>query len=215
MGGAMSGGHNRTHGTTTQTVKLDIFELGRGFLKGSKRMYCKWNNGASISIIRDDEHLMRLEYWYTDRKTGKREKIKQYVELSWQDGRFGGKYAYFLCPLCAKRVQFLYFEGKYFKCRKCGKLNYPSQQIAKGLDEAIFNLHKAANKISPALSEFTPFDLLKYKPSRPHGMHQRKFNKLMADFRQAQIEYNKYFIAEAISEFPHLKQRLEGGEPGE
>lgn len=214
----MSGGHNRTHGTITQTIKLDSFEVGRGFLKSAKRLYCKWSNGASITIFRDDkepERPMRLEYLYTDRKTGKQERIKQYVKLCWQDGRFGGKYAYFICPLCAKRVQYLYFEGKHFKCRECGKLNYPSQQIAKGLDEAIFNLQKAANRISPTLSEFTPFDLLKYKPSRPHGMHQRKFDRLMADFRQTQREYNKHFIAEAIAEFPHLKKRLEGGEPGE
>jgi len=218
MGGVMSGGHNRTHGTITQTIKLDSFEVGRHFLKSAKRLYCKWTNGASITIFRDakePERLMRLEYVYTDRKTGKQERIKQYVELCWQDGKFGGKYAYFLCPICEKRVQFLYFEGKHFKCRECGKLNYPSQQVGKGLTEAIFNLQQAAIRINPALESYSPADLLGYIPHKPHGMHQKKFDRLMVDFRQAQREYNQHFITEAFEAFPSLKKRMEGGEPGE
>ena len=211
MGGVMSGGHNRTHGTITATFKHDSIELGRDFLKGTKRMYCKWGSNASITIFRDDERLMHLEYLYTDRKAGKQEKIKQYVELFWQDGKFGGKYAYFLCPICEKRVQFLYFEGKHFKCRECGKLNYPSQQVGKGLTEAIFNLQQAAIRINPALESYTPADLVGYIPHKPYGMHNSRFNKLLGDFIKAQREYERCFCAEAIKAFPHLK----GGEPGE
>lgn len=43
---------------------------------------------------------------------------------------YGGYRYYFKCPLCTKRMRFLYFaENSIFLCRKCLNLSYESQRL--------------------------------------------------------------------------------------
>lgn len=64
-----------------------------------------------------------LSYTYNDK-----ESIRLDISVVCSFPHYGGKRYWFLCPRCGRKVAFLY-GGKYFWCRKCQNLSYPTQQM--------------------------------------------------------------------------------------
>ena len=94
------------------------------------------------------------------------------VTLSWTDCQFGGRRAWFLCPLgrergepCGRRVSRLYLTGSgVLTCRHCARLGYGSDHV----EDRLRPLHKA-QKILRGLGGSGR--LADGFPPRPKGMH--------------------------------------------
>jgi hypothetical protein len=217
MGGILSGNHaSRTHGTTANTIQLDSFAVGREFKKrqGERRLKVTWDNGNNLFIYRDDERFedrIRIVY-RVNPNTDDEKQINEISALIWQERNFGGKCAYFLCPFCGKRVQILYLERDYFKCRVCAKLNYTSQQIAHGLDEKMYRLMKAALPLG--LAGIAPYYLLTehFVPKKPRGMHGKTYSKLIRAYWDALDAYEAQFKADAEAILKRPIQTTDSGD---
>jgi hypothetical protein len=178
MGGHGSG-RRPTYGKsdTDDATPLDILKLVRsGLLVPGRSFLWQWTRGgrevAAIEI-RLAEQTVKL--CYRKRSTG--EAIEQGVHLASTPCRFGGKRTWFTCPQCARRVAVLYCPGKYFACRTCCELGYPSQKEDVG-DRAM----RQADKIRKRLG--WPAGFAHGLGSKPKGMHWRTYHRLM-------VEYNR------------------------
>lgn len=61
---------------------------------------------------------------------GKRKEHSYIIPVDKLACNYGGFRYFFKCPLCKKRMRFLYFpQQSVFLCRKCLNLSYPSQQL--------------------------------------------------------------------------------------
>ena len=70
-----------------------------------------------------ENRSITLSYTYNDK-----ENIRFEIPVVCSFPHYGGKRYWFLCPRCGRKVAFLY-SGKYFWCRKCQNLSYPTQQM--------------------------------------------------------------------------------------
>lgn len=86
---------------------------------------------------------------------------------------------YFVCPVCAKRVRFLYECSPWqYKCRTCIPANYSCQQMPR--------YQWAATKIMRILSELdvdtenfeNMLEIIKFEPERPaYKMSEEEFER--------------------------------------
>jgi hypothetical protein len=122
-----------------------------------------------------------VELCFHKRSTG--ELIEQWVQLESTPCRFGGQRLWFICSRCARRVAVLYCPAKYFACRTCCELAYPSQKEDVG-DRSM----RQAGKIRKRLG--WPAGFAHGLGSKPKGMHWRTYNRLMTEHnRLAMISY--------------------------
>jgi hypothetical protein len=118
--------------TTDHQKKIDIRKWKRqGLLSEGKRNW-NWVNDegeevAKISVETQPSQIL-LRYNAVER-SGKSEQIEDSIFLDQTNGGRGWKRSWFLCPGCGKRVAILYLRWKYFRCRHCLGLTYPSQKI--------------------------------------------------------------------------------------
>ena len=101
---------------------------------------------------------------------------------------------YFLCPECGKRVRYLYRKDVGYLCRKCAGLNYESQQKS-GSEELIRKMrYIVEKKLEYTYWEKEYPDLfimdLMCMP-KPRYMRWAKYNRLMQELRELQLEYLK------------------------
>jgi hypothetical protein len=132
-----------------------------------------WSRGGaecgSISLeIRDGR--IHLAYEYSS-QTQKSEAVEQTILLTRTSCHFGGSRIWLVCPKCLTRVAALYAPWKYFLCRHCYRLTYPSQ-----LESASYRLMRKARKIRERLGADN--NLFMPVIAKPKGMHWQTFVRL-------------------------------------
>ena len=86
----------------------------------------------------------------------------------------GGLRHWFTCPQCGKRVAVLYAPGRYFACRRCGGLGYPTQKEGAG--------DRAANRADRIPKRLRwEAGILNGDAGKPKGMHWRTLCRLKAE----------------------------------
>jgi hypothetical protein len=118
--------------TTDDQIRIDIREWKRkGVLSEGKRTL-NWVNdeGKTFAAISVETQPYRVVLRYNAQEpSGKSEPIQDPISLDQTNGGPGWKRLWFLCPGCGKRVAILYLGWKYFRCRHCLGLVYPSQKV--------------------------------------------------------------------------------------
>lgn len=110
---------------------------------------------------------------------------------------------WFRCPVavrgaaCGRRVAIIYGAGKYFGCRHCYRLAYPST-CENAADRALAKHQALKMRLggSPALP--APF------PPKPKGMHAKTYTRLFWEAHRLELEY----LARVGAETTHLGQML-------
>lgn len=150
-------GLNKTHESTIKYAMLDSFNCR------------KYLNGEKIGFSLYDE-VYQLDYSEIENNYNSKDSPKR---------------LYFLCPLLGESVRYLYYKGKSFICRNCGKHNYPIQQTVKGQKLYKKQITKALKQLKYDY-KFAPFDLVYIRPHRPLYMHKLKYKKYMERLRHYQ-----------------------------
>lgn len=178
MGGYGSGQWYRygtKHDTTEGKLPLDVRILHRkGLLERGFTFTSRWwrgsdpERGSSISGV-VGVHGVVLFYRHRNRD-GEWEDIRQPVSLEWTRCHYGGERPWWTCPACRRRVAVLFAAGKYFACRHCYDLVYPSQN--EGLrDRTLRKAQKIREKLGGSGSMVEPF------PDKPKGMHWKTYRR--------------------------------------
>jgi len=154
----------------------------------------RWTDGGNIGVTL---YLDRLKVFYGVTHDGRREEICEAIHFDTVANNYGGQRYYFLCPYCGRRCRILYMYRLHFKCRTCARLNYYSQRVTKGSDEAAYKMMRLIREkfgveksLSPAEAEF-------YRPDRPKGMHWETYSRLMLKLMELQDQYSRAWIAKA------------------
>ncbi len=163
-------------GFVSNYLSLDVNELNRkSVLRHSQVATISWGESDNSIKIRMKDAYLVLEYNRTIR--GESEDIYEQVQLEWTDCHFGGQRRWFLCPgikyedHCGKRVRKLYVAGKYFVCRHCYELVYPSQYETYH-DRMMRKARNIRLRLGGSLSLTEPF------PKKPKGMHWKTYFRL-------------------------------------
>ena len=177
MGGRGSGRRSSYSGKleTNDSMPLDIRKIKRkGLLEPGRSFSWQWTVNdrpvAGISVRVDFDRSLALSY--SIRRTG--EVIEQRVQTQTSPCNLGGERHWFTCPRCSKRVAVLYAPGRYFACRQCGGLGYPTQKEGLG-DRA----STRADKIRTRLG--WEGGIMNGEGLKPKGMHWKNFQRLKAE----------------------------------
>lgn len=190
-----SGGDNKTHGQIERADRIDSFEAGKaegwGMVLASR--------GDKILPLRcyrcglDGREFVELSYpgsqW------------RDTLELSRVRSGFGGSRAFWLCPICGRRVRFLYFKDRRFVCRECAKLNYRSQQRTRdSINHYRDGLKLARERLGWVPPGYIcPMDFPYLTPPRPRYMHQSTYRRHLARFRRYQAAYQRDSLREMLA----------------
>ena len=196
MGGYGSGRTGRK-GKAESYRSLDVNRLNKaGCLQPGYRGGWEWRADgeqvASIGLRADrgpaDPELPGV---FGTARTGR--SVEEAVPLARSPCRFGGWRAYFVCPgvkdgrPCRRRVSKLYLGGQYFLCRHCYDLAYASQS-----EDPHSRLLRRADKRKIALGG-TP-GTLSSLPPKPKGMHQRTYERHLAEIDAAEDQGDLAFL---------------------
>jgi len=209
MGGDGCGGQNKTHDCTSGYRKLDSFEFSQCIpimtQKGMKEFEhtLHWQGGSSIGIILYPD---RLAVGYSATLEGEREKIYEAFHFDAVSNNYSGQRYYFLCPSCGRRCRFLYFHQLHFKCRQCAQLNYRSQQVTKGPNEAAHRLNRFLQEKLGFDRQLSPFELGQVLPERPKGMHGKTYLQRLQRWDELNSQYERAFVDHAFRTDPSLWQ---------
>ena len=184
------GGWNKTHEQVENVSRLDSFQLkdvdGWGHLwSGETFPVCI----VEVCNMPEGGECILFPAWAQERGVT--------VKTSASPNGFGGEQRFFHCPVCGRRVRFLYLQNETLCCRSCAKLNYKSQQATK--NDALY-FHKgmdyASRNLLPPRFQVDGIDFLDYTPQRPRGMHDTTYIKHMIRFRRYQNKYAEQFAAD-------------------
>jgi hypothetical protein len=166
MGGMGSGRRSSYSGKgeTADAAPLDIRKLARqGLLTPGHSFSWHWTiNDTEVSAISITANLGSVTLAY--RRTSTNEDIRQVVAIESTACHLGGERQWFVCQGCSKRVAVIYGVSKYFGCRRCYALVYPSQKESPG-DRAA----RKADRIRKRLG--WPIGILNDSLGKPKGMH--------------------------------------------
>jgi hypothetical protein len=173
MGGIGSGRRPSCSGktATNDAMPLDIRKLSRkGLLTPGNCFSWQWLiNDQPVSGLSIRVGYNELTLSYRKRSTG--EIVEQRVLVETTPCRFGGTRPWFTCPQCRRRVAVVYARGRYFACRKCCDLAYPTQNEGVGSRAST-----KADKIRKRLG--WPVGVLNPAGGKPKGMHWKTFDRL-------------------------------------
>jgi hypothetical protein len=162
---------------TSNMVELDVRELYRhGYVKKTaltpvNLQHSGINDYDNIRIHINTQQLS-INYLYRE-YLGEDRRVNTIIKFDWTECYYGGHRPWFLCPKCGRRVAILY-GGKYFHCRICLNLAYPSENESK-----TSRLLRKANKIKRRLNgEPGIQNIIMFKPK---GMHQKTFDRLVRE----------------------------------
>ena len=180
MGGYGSGSWDRwnTKVLVTSCQSLDVQYLNReGLLSPGTSGSLLWGRGterqASILFHVDRQHFV-LQYRL---RHSSAESVTEPVPLAWTPCHYGGRRPWFLCPgvsngvQCNRRVAKLYMRGRYFLCRQCNDLAYPTQKVAVA-DRPMRRAQKIRMRLGGSASLLEPF------PRKPKSMHWQTYWRL-------------------------------------
>lgn len=148
----------KKHGQVEREMRIDSFEAEyRAFFVGQCKLLPFSREGNEISL--DGGKTVNLDYVYNA----------------------AGRLTFFFCPFCGQRVRFLYLPD--FKCRKCARLNYRSQQVTKG---SLADIRAIPVKLGLDEPELFDFD---YQLIRPRYMNRARFERLKRRFKKKQLVF--------------------------
>jgi hypothetical protein len=158
--------------------QLDIRRLQRdGMLTPGQAFSWHWmRNGEEVASIQMRTKIDRVIFNYRSRSNaGEWQPMEYPAYLEWTGLHFGGRRAWFLCPVrgCGRRVAIL-FGDSIFACRHCHKLAYQCQRETDD-DRAV----RRANTIRARLG--WQAGILNPSGIKPKGMHWRTFERLEAE----------------------------------
>ena len=167
-----AGGWNKSHGTVEKTPRIDSFDLALTGIWGQL-----WWKSTEIPIYQEWDSCILMPM----------RKGEQQIKLSRKPNGYGGEQIFFLCPSCGKRIRFLYFTGRdnLFKCRKCSRLNYRSQQETRSGTMYYYDKGMAlVDKHLDTWSRVRPdgFTFCDWVPSRSRYMHQSTYKRYLRRF---------------------------------
>jgi hypothetical protein len=159
---------------TSKMTELDVRFLHRqGYLRPRipLPLQLQWGIVKEIGSGHDRfrVHQFFLNYSFEE-SDGVSHPVEMSIKLDWTPCYFGGYRPWFLCPRCQRRVAILY-GGKYFYCRICHNLAYPSEN-----EQEAYRILRQANKIRRRIKcEPGALNPMLFKPM---GMHQKTFDRL-------------------------------------
>lgn len=178
MGGIGSGRRNQAGKDTVDDCRsLDVRRWGRdGLLTSGLFFTVNWTrNGETVASMQVRTEADKLTLTYKHGHRGGLWQAMEYpVWLSWTACTYGGRRAWFRCPVdgCGRRVALLYLGASgVFACRHCNRLVYPCQR-ERADDRAM----RQADKIRQRLD--WEAGIMNGKGPKPKGMHRRTFERL-------------------------------------
>ena len=176
-----AGGWNKSHEQIERTPRIDSFELALTHAWGG--LFC----GRKYLDIYQEEGFCEIF------------PPKGYkISLSHKRNGYGGKQTFFLCPGCGQRVRYLYWR-QGFRCRKCARLNYRSQQQTKG---SMVDYHKGMDYVQKHLApppySIDGFSFCGWIPDRPRGMHRTTYRKHLKRFLRYRQRHEARTLADLM-----------------
>ena len=198
MGGFGSGGHNRRKYYVEGCRRIDIREMQRaGTLRvqGTVIYTIRWSrNGESTGSMgiyySSGDRYVTAKYTVTYKDTGRQEDRSDIINLCFVSTGYG-KRAYFVCPICGKRIMVLFVIGSDLKCRVCANLNYRSSQANRDYIE-VYN--SKIEKILQKLKHPDKRDYDVYNVEKPKLMRVYTYKKLVSELENLQAKKNNYFV---------------------
>lgn len=160
--------------TTQRLLRLDIAEFDVDF-SIPRAGHIHWQSGAGITFFVLPGQGVQLAYQH------KGIEIDPYLlPVVWTQPHYGGRRPWWLCPSCRRRCRVVYGD-RYFACRRCQKLAYPSQN-ATDLDALYSAANKRIRAIRRRLGAPTGAFYEATKPGKPKGMHAETFRRLHREY---------------------------------
>ena len=199
MGGFGSGRPPSGRRTVDEVRSIDVNQLARaGCLRagwtGRWQWACDSEQAASIGLRAAHDRL-HLSY-AVNVGNGQWEEVLAGVRIVRATCRFGGTRAYFICPglmaraCCGRRAVKLYAAGRYFLCRHCYGLAYPSQSEGV-LDRALRRANKIKVRLGGEAGMTAPF------PAKPMRMWSRTYERLCDQALAAEAIVDEIFLLRA------------------
>ena len=199
MGGCGSGSWHRwnTKALVASCLTLDVRRFHQAGLlhpdglPSSPVYQCSWQydtgeQQASIGVqVGRDRVTLRYRYRDSD---GEWQDVTESVSLSWTSCNYGGRRPWFRCPgvtngvYCGRRVSKLYIRQRYFVCRHCYRLVYPSQRVAVA-DRPMRRTQNIRMRLGGSGNLLEPF------PRKPKGMHWQTYWRLWDKARKAETAH--------------------------
>jgi hypothetical protein len=168
-----------TRDCTTDYKRLDVRVIKRkGCLVTGWSGNWQWSRGGErIGWIQFEVQESQIILRYRTREGGGEWQDKNYpVSLAWSRCHFGGHRAWFLCPVCGRRVAILY-GGGVFACRRCRDLAYESQR------EAPYS--RALSKAQAIHQKLGGSGVLGDGIEKPKRMHWKTYSRLVEQMNEA------------------------------
>jgi hypothetical protein len=174
MGGFGSGRFSRSgsKAETDDSMPLDIRRLVRSRLVIPGNCFgWQWlfndRMFASVTIQIGCDYAIKVSY----RRKSTGELFEQRLQTHTSSCNLGGERRWFTCPQCGKRVAVLYAPGRYFACRQCSGLGYPSQKERDG-DRATRRMDGLRKRMG------WPAGIFHGVGGKPKGMHWKTYHRL-------------------------------------
>ena len=118
---------------------------------------------------------------------------------------FGGHRWWFVCPSCEHRRGRLFRLPSGLACRVCSRVGY---RVCR-MDRIERLRHRATKALSRLAGARPPVirDIDDPVPTRPKGMHRRRYNAEREGFEAARGVYQEVWWAETVSRFGHILGR--------
>ena len=181
MGGAGSGGHNKSwRGTAESYRRIDSVWLQKHCAQAAGWSgHITWTSAQGPSAPSETNFInvsggrdeLTLSYRFRD-NGGPWQDVCERVAVDWSPRRHGGGQAYFLCPRCASRRRFLIGAGPRFLCTMCHGLVNASTREGE-VDRVFRKLWKIKRRIGADLA------LEGRRGTRPKGMHRATYARLV------------------------------------
>lgn len=172
MGGYGSGNWRKKRKTTNDFSSIDIRLLQRaGYLisgHSHTNQLVYETHTESVTIKTESDNTLIIIYRCSNNKAN--HGVYKF-KIDWMPCNYGGKRAFFLCPLCERRISLLYCVSR-FACRHCHSLTYACQG-----EKAEYRYARQADKIRTRLG--WKLGILNGMGEKPKGMHVETFDRLL------------------------------------
>ena len=164
-GGSRRGaGRSGLNAKAESVLKLDVRRCVReGWLVEGRSATLNWSRGderiGSIGYTVEADRI-QLDYCVNGKP------VWQPIPRRWTACHFGGRRQWFGCPTCERSVAVLYLRRGWFACRTCKGIAYQSQS-----EDFLTRVHRRRERFEARLGDHW---------SRPEGMHQTTYERLMA-----------------------------------
>lgn len=170
------------HRKTSAMYRVDVRHLAHdGLLRAVRAFGWEWkdDDGKPVASIRIQVELGGVRFQYHQ---GEHE-VDDLARVVTTACTYGGVRHWFSCPCCGRRCAILYM-GKRVACRKCYRLQYPSQS-----DDVTGNLWRKKRKIAARIgSDGTDWAWTQ----KPKGMHQATFQRIRGELSDLDVQLDAW-----------------------